>query len=431
MNRKHDYIILIATAILSLIGLVTLISANIDLEGKILWEGTVSKQFLFIGTGILLYLFAWKFDYTYFKHIQVTGVIVLATIILLLITKLWGPVINNVQRWLIIGGFQVQPSEIAKLTVILMVAAVLSLRRTYSEWLLAAVSGLILLPILVLVYIQPHGSMSVILLGIWAALLFTFLRNQLRNFILLLIAFSLIVGVVLLSVKIWLWGSVLVLFGIGATVMGLYSKEQWRVFFLSAALIGLLLGLVGTVGWNNILRDYQKDRIASFLSEDTENCDNCFNVEQSKVAIGSGGLWGKGFGYGTQSRLKFLPEHQTDFIFATYAEQFGLVGSFFLLSLYGIIIYRILYHALTNKGDLFSSMLLAGIGIKLLMEVFINIGTNTGVIPATGSPLPLMSAGGSITLITFFSIGLVQSIITRRGNTPEVKDFIDKEDLLI
>jgi rod shape determining protein RodA len=124
-------------------------------------------------------------------------------------------------------------------------------------------------------------------------------------------------------------------------------------------------------------------------------------------------LFGKGFGNGTQSKRNFLPEHQTDFIFASFAEEFGLVGSLFLMTLYGYLVVKCFTIGMNTSDNQFLSLLTLGVGVKLLLEVFINIGTNIGTIPATGIPLPLMSAGGSITIMTFVAMGLVREALPR------------------
>lgn len=428
--RKHNIFLTIGIVLLSVIGLIALLSTNIDIQGNIDWGGVFSKQLLFIGIGTIAYIVAWLFDISYFKHWQISGLFLLSVFVLLIITKAFGPVRNGVQRWIDIGSITLQPSEFAKVSIILMTAAIISMKDRYNQWILAGISLATLVPILFLIYIEPHGSMTLINLGIWSFMVFTFMDNQFRNFILLLIIGSLGIGITLLSLGQWVIGVILLVLAVILFVFGVYSREEWRMFFIVAAIVGVVVGGAASIGWNGILRDYQKDRITAFLAQDdTQDCDNCFNVDQSVIAIGSGGFWGKGFGLGTQSRLRFLPERSTDFIFATYTEQFGLVGAVLLLGTYLFIIIRILLYAIEFKDDTFSSMVLAGIAIKLLLEVFINVGTNMGVIPATGSPLPLISAGGSITIMTFFSIGLVQSIIAHNNKLPNSKDFVVENDI--
>jgi rod shape determining protein RodA len=202
--------------------------------------------------------------------------------------------------------------------------------------------------------------------------------------------------------------------GIVTAIFAYFARDHWRLPVIAAVCISLVLGGIGSVIWNSVLSDYQRERIIAF--QNPENSENTFNVEQSKIAIGSGGILGKGFANGTQSRLQFLPFHQTDFIFAAYAEEFGLVGSILLLTLFFIIFWNIFMFPIDYASYQFESIIVVAIGLKILLELFINLGTNLGISPATGIPLPLMSAGGTITIMTFFSLGLVQSIITKVKN---------------
>jgi len=198
-------------------------------------------------------------------------------------------------------------------------------------------------------------------------------------------------------------------------------------------LIGVVLGLSLSFTWHSMLLDYQQDRIYAFLNQTEVSEDLGFNVEQSRIAIGSGQIFGKGWGYGTQSKLEFLPEYKTDFVFASFSEEFGLVGSLTLIFLYGFLIYKLLVLALRYAKMDFEFVVLIGISIKLFLEVFVNIGTNTGVIPATGIPLPIMSYGGTNILCTFFVLGLAQNIVG--SNVDSIKerevDRVDNKQVLI
>jgi rod shape determining protein RodA len=433
-SKKYSYILLITLIIASVLGLLTLISTEINIDGVINWSGIVRKQIIFMSLGGLIYFIASRIDHTYLRYPLVLAIAYVGIIVLLAATKLWAPTINGVQRWLIIGGGQVQASEFAKILVILYTASAFSFRTKINEWAIAGITFLLTLPILILVYIQPHGSMSVLIFAIWAITTFVSMGNIVRNSVLLLEFLGIALGILLLSLQVWIWGIVLLLFSFVFLGLSFYAKNSAKIAILIVLVVGVFSGVVISATWENYLQEYQAERITSFFARDSanpEDCDNCFNVNQSLIAIGSGGIWGKGFGYGTQSRLQFLPEHQTDFIFASYAEQFGLVGSVFLIGIYALMIFTILIHSHQKSNDSFASIILLGIAVKFLLEVFVNLGTNMGLIPATGSPLPLFSAGGSITFAAFFSIGLVQSIIANYNNNPNVKDFVDKEELLI
>jgi len=421
---KADPYLLIPSILISFIGVVTLLSTTIDSNGQFGDVSIVQKQVIFLLIGFIIYFLISLFDASLFKYTQIIIPIYILTLILLICVYLFGPVINNVQRWLVIGGVQLQPSEIAKVTVILTTACIFSFKGKYNQWILFLISFLAVLPIFLLVYFEPAGSMSLLILLIWFLVAFTGLSNQLRNSIALFIAALVAISIFLVSFSgNWLY----ILIGVAGAIIAIfafYFRDSWRIIVSVSFCIGVLLGLVSMFLYNDVLKDYQRKRIEAFLNPTQNTQDIGFNVNQARIAIGSGQILGKGFGNGTQSKRDFLPEHQTDFIFASFAEEFGLVGSLFLLTLYGIIIIRILMTAISS-GDTFSSMILVGIAMKILFEVFINIGTNLGVIPATGIPLPLMSAGGTITIMTLLSLGIVQSIINRKDTYKSVNNIID------
>lgn len=421
---KADLYLLIPTVLISFIGLITLLSTTIESNGQFGDISIVRKQLIFLIIGFFIYFLVTFFKISLLKYIQFIIPIYFLTIILLIAVYFFGPVINNVQRWLVIGGVQLQPSEIAKVTVILTTACIFSFKEKYNQWILLLISFIAVLPIFLLVYFEPAGSMSLLILLIWFLVAFTGLSNQLRNSIALIIAGSLAISIFLVSFSgNWLY----VLIGIiGALIwiFSFYFRDNWRIVVSVSACIGIFLGFVSMFLYKDVLRDYQKNRIEAFLNPTQSTQDIGFNVNQARIAIGSGQILGKGFGNGTQSKRDFLPEHQTDFIFASFAEEFGLVGSLFLLVLYGIIIIRILTIGISSS-DSFYSMILIGIAMKILFEVFINIGTNLGVIPATGIPLPLMSAGGTITIMTLFSLGIVQSIINTKDIYQNSENIID------
>jgi rod shape determining protein RodA len=403
--------VLLPLVILSIIGVMTLLSTTILPKGGFGDLEIVYKQILFVIVGIVLFLLLSKIDLTYLKHWQVMTIIYVLTLSLLLITFFFAPTINYVRRWLVIGGIQIQPSEIAKVVVILYTALILSKKDTYNEWLLFFVSFLLTIPFVVLIYIEPDASMALLTLLVWFSVAFLGLTNPVRNTIVILIVGS-IVGAFLFSAITGnlLW-YLLVIVGVVLAVFAFYSKNPWRKVAVIALIIAFVLGIASSAVWDRMLKDYQKDRIIAFFNPTETEADIGFNVNQSRIAIGSGRLFGKGFGNGTQSKRNFLPEHQTDFIFASFAEEFGLAGSLFLMALYGYLIVKCFTIGMDTSDNQFLSLLTLGVGVKLLLEVFINIGTNLGTIPATGIPLPLMSAGGSITVMTFVAMGLVREAL--------------------
>lgn len=418
--------IILPIVLLCIIGLITLYSTIILPEGGIGDTSILTKQIALTIVGVILFIIVSLVDLSYLRHWQLLLVIYLCTLLLLLATLLWGPVINNVQRWLIIAGVQVQPSEIAKLTVIIITAATLSFKDKYNELIVFLISFLLVIPIILLIYLQPSGSMMALTLGIWFLLAFLGLNNPLRNSILLIIILCISGSFLLSSVtgnQMWF---LLIIPALTFGIFGFYAKNNWKAFVVLATIIGLVVGIFANVAWRNILKDYQKNRIEAFLNPEETETDIGFNVNQSRIAIGSGQLFGKGFGNGTQSKRNFVPEYQTDFIFASYAEEFGLVGCIFLLILYSAIIIICFTTAIKCSSNTMLSLIAVGIGIKLLFEVFINIGTNMGTIPATGIPLPLMSAGGTSIFVTLLGLGILQNVYSKAFS----KLKTEKKDIL-
>lgn len=436
MKINHDYGTTVLLCLLSLVGIVTLLTTNVDSGGHLDWGGVVSKQIIFTGIGLCLYWGISRLNFIYLKYPQVWIPLYILTLLLLVLTLFVGPEINGSRRWLLVGGTQFQPSEIAKLTVILVTANILSYKDRMNQWVLVLLSGIALLPILVLVFLQPHGSMTIILGLIWGVVAFTYLENQLRNLITISITVLGVLGILLLQNGLLVAGVISVSISFILTIFGFYSKEESRKYFLGAAALAIALGiLLATVGrpivQGKLLQEYQLNRIEAFRNPEKYSSGLAFNTIQSQIAIGSGKLFGKGLGYGTQGRLNFIPEHQTDFIFAIFAEQFGFIGTVFLIAAFMLLILKVFWVAMINFENSFAALVAVGIAGMILIQVFVSVGVNTGVIPATGIPLPLISAGGTVTIVTFIAIGLVQSII-RSSNTETVSEhIIDNDDLLI
>ncbi len=411
--KKIDLSLLIPILLISLIGLSSLAATLVDPTGVFRWDSILTKQIIFVLVGLIVFLAVSNFDYTYLKYPQIVWSFWIFTAILLVLTLIFGEARNNAQRWLTVAGVQIQASEIAKLVIIITTAQIATLKERFSQPVIIVLSLLAALPLILLVFIQPHGSMALILLFLCLLTLFTALNNQFRNTIYIAILILSAVGIALFLITGVLAWSIAALLAIIIAIFAFNARDEWRLGILTSLFLGIVLGFGANFGWNNVLQDYQRERILVFSDTEGEFEQSAFNVNQAKIAIGSGQIFGKGWGNGIQGRLNFLPEHQTDFLFATYAEEFGLVGTIFLLSLYLFILYKALSTVLNGGIDDFGSALIVVISMKILIEVFINIGTNTGIIPATGIPLPLISAGGGITVMTFFSLGLIQGIMSR------------------
>jgi len=191
---------------------------------------------------------------------------------------------------------------------------------------------------------------------------------------------------------------------------------RWQRVFLTVGILlvamVITLSFKGVSPFKGILKDYQKDRLISFIDPSKDPAGSGYNVQQSKIAVGSGGLLGQGLGEGSQSQLNFLPVAHADFIFAGIAEAWGLIGSYGVIFVFGILCFRLLHAARIAKDD-FGMLLCVGITIKLIFELLVNIGMNIGIMPVTGIPLPFLSYGGTTLLTNAILIGVAQSVVTR------------------
>jgi rod shape determining protein RodA len=211
-------------------------------------------------------------------------------------------------------------------------------------------------------------------------------------------------------------GTSLVITAAGVGLM-LYSRLR-RVHkgillgIMAAAIVAIALSFMNVRPFTHILKDYQKNRLASFIDPKRDEAKSGYNVIQSKIAVGSGGLVGRGLGFGSQSQLNFLPVAHADFIFAGIAEAWGLIGSYGVIGVYALLIIRIL-HAARIARDEFGMLLCIGVACKLIFEVLVNIGMNMGIMPITGIPLPFLSYGGTTLLTNALLLGAVQSVVVR------------------
>ncbi|MCY3853499.1 MAG: rod shape-determining protein RodA [Gammaproteobacteria bacterium] len=283
-----------------------------------------------------------------------TPALFLLNLLLLVVVVFYGSG-STAQRWLSYGPIAFQPSELLKLTIPMIVAYVLG-------------------PSL-----PPLSTLRV-------------------GLVLGLVAFA----TWLVAIQPDL-GTAFLVFAIGVSVILLAGISRWWILGFGA-LSGISLPFV----WQYALREYQKDRIRIFFNPEADPLGSGYNVIQSKIAVGSGGLSGKGWTQSTQAQFDFLPEHSTDFIFSVYAEEFGLIGVALLIALYLAILWRVV--ALSQAGpDRFSQLLIGGLGLSLLMHVLVNIAMTVGHAPVAGSPLPLLSYGGSAMISTLAAFGMMMA----------------------
>jgi rod shape determining protein RodA len=299
---------------------------------------------------------------------NMAGLAYLVSFILLLFVEFFGEVGMGAQRWIDLGFIRLQPSEMMKFTLVMMLAAYYDWldHRRLSRPLYVLVPVLLILLPTVLVLMQPNLGTSLMLILAGAAVMFA------------------------AGVSLWYFAAVLVL-GVGA-VAGVFLTR-------------------GTP-WQ-FLHDYQYTRIDTFLNPGTDPLGAGYNIIQAQIALGSGGWSGKGFMQGTQSRLNFLPEKHTDFIFTTLAEEFGFIGAFSLLGLYALIIGFCLVAAFQNR-DRFSALLIVGVAANFFFYIAVNLSMVMGMAPVVGVPLPLLSYGGSAMMVLLVGFGLVQSAHVHR-----------------
>jgi rod shape determining protein RodA len=290
------------------------------------------------------------------------------SVLLLVGVELFGEVRMGAQRWINLGFMRLQPSELTKITLVMFLAAYYDWlpldRKSHPFWVIVPVV-VILVPV-ALVLQQPDLGTALLLLMGGGAIMF-------------------------LAGVHWAYFATVVAAGVGTVVAVLQSRgTPWQ-----------------------ILQDYQYRRIDTFLDPTNDPLGAGYNITQAKIALGSGGWTGRGFMQGTQSRLNFLPEKHTDFIFTTLAEEFGFVGAITLLSLYALIIVFCIASAISNK-DRFASLLTLGIAVTFFLFFAVNMGMVTGLLPVVGVPLPLVSFGGSAMVVLMAAFGLVQSAHVHR-----------------
>lgn len=447
----NSFILNFSTGLLLIIGLIAVYSSTFSASTIAEGKGTINKQLVFVIIGIIIYFALSKLNYQFYKIPQV-AIAVYLVLIALLVGVLFTDPVNETTRWIQLGFVNIQPSEYAKIVLIVLNAAILSAKpdsfdnvrkiiiqvlsfikipiilteRIYNflsdDILKLLFTSFITLPVVGLVFIQPSLGNSLIIMLIWILMFFMALKNQLK-FVSILIIFLLGLNVYLnrfnfnldyqyLNVNLILAGVTVFI----ALILGYISKLKLYVIVIFLV-IGFLVGTSAEYLWtSNFIKDYQKDRVESLLKSCANETDlevirtECWQIRQSTIAIGSGKVWGKGFLQGTQSKLKYLPYAYTDFIFASIAEEFGFVGGIFIILLFLSIILAILF-ASNQVKERYGSYILIGVFFMFLLHVFVNIGMNIGILPVTGIPLPFISYGGNSVFVNLIAIGIVQSVI--------------------
>jgi len=345
-----DIYLLGAAFILTSMGLVTMYSfegSNFFFERQIVW----------ILSAFILMFLAMLPDYRFLRVGNSTFFIYLFFVLLLVLVLFVGEITLGAQSRFDLGFFSLQPSDPAKLVLIAVLAKYFSKRHEQiGDFKHIIISGLYTLVFFGLVFIQPDFGSAIILFFVW-------------------------------------FGMIL--------VAGIKLRHLLVVFTLGAVVFLLM--------WSFAFQDYQKQRIMTFLDPLADIQGTGYNAYQSTIAVGSGQLIGKGIGYGTQSKLQFLPEYETDFIFAAYAEEWGLVGVVVLFGLFGVVIGRLLWHAVQAATN-FERLFATGVAILFVSHFFVHIGMNIGVLPVTGTTVPFLSYGGTHLMTEFIGIAIVMAM---------------------
>lgn len=350
--KTFDWLIFIIPILLSATGLAVIYSLTYYNDKISLFHG----QIIYLIIGFVAMLVLTFFDYRHLKGIS--WLLYLVGIILLVLVLMIGKSTYGATRWIDLGFFNFQPSEFFKLFVILILAKFLGDR---------------------LGKIGPRQIIFTLILGVIPALLVLRQPDLGSSAVIAAITF-------------------------GMLLMAKLNKKQ-----ISALILIIMLAM--PIAWLN-LKDYQKDRIYTFINPTSDQFGSGYNVLQSTITVGSGGLLGKGLGHGPQSQLNFLPVAHTDFIFAGLAEASGFVGSVFVIFLFIVLVLRIVNIAYISK-DNFGMFFAYGVAIMILFQTLVNIGMNIGIMPVTGIPLPFLSHGGSSMLLNMVCIGILQSIYLR------------------
>ncbi len=350
--KEIDWVMAFSALIISFIGLLSLwdYSGEISLNFK--------KQLFFVIIGFFLMIITSFFDWRTLKESS-SFILILYFVGILLILGLFffAPSLRGVKRWYVIGPLSFDPVEFFKIIVVILMAKFFSKRHVEMyKFSHIIFSGIYVLIPAVMVFLRPDMGTAIVLVAVW-------------------------IGILILS--------------------GIKIRH-----FLVLLLIGALFF---SFSWFFLLKDYQKTRITGFLQPHVDVQGINWNPEQAKIAIGSGGLMGQGLGQGSQTRYGFLPEKHTDFIFSAIAEEMGFFGVSVLLFFFFVLIFRVLKIGFSGT-DNFSRLFCSGFVVLIIFQVFINIGMNLGLLPIVGSPLPLVSYGGSNLVFTYIGLGIVGSM---------------------
>ncbi len=351
--KRIDWLLVIFLLPILTAGLFTMKSFN-PLGGGVDFFG---RQIIWVCLSLAVFFLFSSIDFRFIKNTRVLVTLFLFFLFVLTALFVLGKVAHGAKSWFDFGGFSFQPADMMKLVLILVLAKYFSRRHVEIKNIKHIfISGLYAIIPFLLVFLQPDFGSAMVIFFIWF-------------------------GMVLVS--------------------GISKKH---LLLVGAAGVVAFLGL-----WFFVFAPYQKDRIINFLNPMADIHGSGYNVFQSTIAVGSGQMVGKGLGFGTQSRLQFLPEPETDFIFAAFAEEWGFIGAIIILILFTLVIWRILDTSALGATN-FETLFGLGLAIFFMTHIIINVGMNLGIFPVTGIPLPFMSYGGSHLITEFAGLGILMSL---------------------
>ncbi|MES3004920.1 MAG: FtsW/RodA/SpoVE family cell cycle protein [Patescibacteria group bacterium] len=364
--KNIDLTLFLSVIFLSLAGLVTM---NSFVGESAFFE----RQSIWLIVSIVAFIITSQINWSFLKNTKIIVSLFMLSVGLLSLLFIVGSVFKGAQSWFNLGFFSFQPADPIKLVVILILAKYFSRRHIeIANVRHILVSGFYVFVIFGLVFLQPDFGSAIIIFFVW-------------------------LGMVLVS--------------------GISKKHLFGVFLIGLLSFGFL--------WTAVFKPYQKARIANFINPLADIRGTGYNAYQSVIAVGSGGVLGKGIGYGTQSKLQYLPEYETDFMFASFAEEWGFIGVGLLFILYGLVFWRMLKISFNGGGN-FEILFGAGLTILFVVHTVIHVGMNIGLLPVTGNTLPFMSYGGSHLLTEFLGLGMLMGM---RGSSRSIHKDLSKNEL--
>lgn len=399
INDKFDFVVFASIILITAIGLIAIYSATNNHPTA---QGNFQKQLFTSVLAIILFFIAYYIPYKTFRFIAIPSYVF--SLLMLVAVLFFGKTVYGAKSWLDLGPIGFQPSEFAKIGIILFLSHFLTRQRKNLNDIkdFLTIMAYSLLP-LMLILLEPDMGTAIVYIIITAAILFWSGVDLFWFFL-------------ILSPIVVLFAS---LFGIAAFILAMllviallfYFK---RNIFVNASIIVMNMAAAYLFDYGlNFLQPHQQKRIETFINPTSDPLGAGYNILQTKVAIGSGGIFGKGFLQGNQTQLRFIPEQWTDFIYCVIGEEFGFVGSIIVISLFIILFIRLLYIA-THTKNKFGSMVVIGSLALLFTHFAINIGMNLGVAPVIGLPLPFLSYGGSSLMVNMILMGIVLNFYKNR-----------------